>query len=77
MKLGILPIIRMLPRQRRIQPFTTCAMEALKDVTQGPLFNSRWYLENNPDVKDAKENQLVHYRRYGNKDGRRKSLSMV
>jgi glycosyltransferase involved in cell wall biosynthesis len=35
-----------------------------------PLFSSRWYLQNNPDVAAAGINPLVHFLRYGARENR-------
>ena len=35
------------------------------------VFNTKYYLEQNPDVKSAGMNPLVHYLEYGKKEGRR------
>lgn len=35
-----------------------------------PLFESGWYLNQNPDVKTRRMNPLVHYLRHGAKEGR-------
>ena len=36
----------------------------------GPAFSTRFYLKSNPDVARSKLNPLVHYIRYGGKEGR-------
>lgn len=33
-------------------------------------FNTKWYLENNPDVKKVGMNPFIHYILYGRKEGR-------
>ena len=35
-----------------------------------PKFDAEWYLEKNPDVKEAKQNPLVHYMLFGHKEFR-------
>ena len=36
----------------------------------GPNFSSKWYLDTNQDVKQAGINPLVHYLKYGQREGR-------
>lgn len=40
------------------------------NLNPSPEFNTKWYLEKNPDVKKAGINPLVHYIQYGRKEGR-------
>ena len=44
--------------------------KASKKINQLDLFDSNFYLKNNPDVKDAKGNPLQHYLYHGYKEGR-------
>jgi len=37
----------------------------------GPLFDTHFYLEQNPDVADSGINPLIHYIEYGIKEGRK------
>ena len=39
-------------------------------VRRSGLFNQTWYLENNPDVVQAKANPLLHYLQHGGFEGR-------
>ena len=39
-------------------------------IRKSHLFDSVWYLENNPDVAQVKTNPLLHYFRYGGFEGR-------
>ena len=41
-----------------------------KNFNPSPEFNTKWYLEENPDVKKVGMNPLVHYILYGRKEGR-------
>ena len=43
---------------------------ALNNFNPSPEFDTRWYLEKNPDVKKAGVNPLIHYILYGRKEGR-------
>jgi glycosyltransferase involved in cell wall biosynthesis len=43
---------------------------APQGLDPNPLFSSRWYLQNNPDVAAAGIDPLVHFLRYGAKENR-------
>ena len=42
-----------------------------KAAAPGPLFDTKWYLEANPDVAAAGVNPLLHFLRHGAREGRR------
>ena len=42
-----------------------------KAIARSPLFDVKWYLENNPDVKAAGIDPIQHYLTQGWKEGRR------
>ncbi len=39
-------------------------------IKKSNLFDEKWYLDNNPDVKDNKKNAVEHYVKFGWKEGR-------
>ena len=43
-------------------------------IKTSPLFNQKWYLSQNPDVKAKKIGAAKHYVKYGWKEGRNPSL---
>ena len=43
-------------------------------VRKSPLFDAKWYLEQNPDVKNKKMGAVKHYVKYGWKEGRNPSI---
>jgi hypothetical protein len=42
-----------------------------EDKNPSPNFDTRFYLENNPDVKDIDINPFCHYIRWGKQEGRK------
>jgi len=55
---------------RRIEQ---CVRKKRKRLQDSWGFDARWYLEANPDVKEAGVDPLRHYLQYGIKEGRKKS----
>ena len=45
-------------------------MQELNKIRRSGLFDEHWYLENNPDVAQAKVKPGLHYLRYGGIEGR-------
>ncbi len=42
-------------------------------ISRSPLFDKKWYLEQNPDVRTKKQNAAKHYYKHGYKEGRNPS----
>jgi glycosyltransferase involved in cell wall biosynthesis len=67
-----------LPRQisglRALSPFRRKRIRRLSKeyrlIAGSPLFDSAWYLANNPDVAQAKEDPVLHYLLHGGVEGR-------
>jgi hypothetical protein len=58
-------------RSARLDPFMHYLTKgAGAGLNPNPLFDTRLYLERNPDVAAAGKNPLVHYIRYGSREGR-------
>ena len=49
--------------------------EEVNLLISSPLFDESWYLQNNPDVAEAKVDPIVHYLRQGGFEGRDPSLN--
>ncbi|CUS47077.1 MAG: family 2 glycosyl transferase [Idiomarinaceae bacterium HL-53] len=66
------PAVRPFP----IPPFMCTGNEQQQDsnlklnAKMSPYFDERWYLRNNPDVAQAKQNAFEHYWRFGRFEGR-------
>jgi len=61
-------------RLRALNPFQRKHIRRLSKeyriVAKSPLFDSAWYLANNPDVVQAKVDPILHYLQYGASEGR-------
>jgi len=59
-------------RDRKLRPGSAEKSWTVSNI--GPLFDARWYLENNPDLADIKLDPLTHFIRHGGKEGRNPHL---
>lgn len=47
----------------------------IESLRQSKLFDAKWYLDNNPDVKQAKMDPILHYYLHGGSEGRDPSVN--
>ena len=61
--------------ERKLAKYDFKKTKNYKTVADSTLFDADWYLDQNPDVKEAGVDPVWHYLNYGWKEGRNPSLS--
>lgn len=61
--------------ERKLAKYDFKKTKNYKTVANSTLFDADWYLDQNPDVKEAGVDPVWHYLNYGWKEGRNPSLS--
>ena len=72
MKLKLLKLARFfhIINEKKFQKKSEKYTEEYNLIAKSKLFNRKWYLDNNPDVKASGMDPIIHYLQYGRKEGR-------